>query len=138
MSKRFPILILLIAAAMAFTACSPQPAVEVQGQWDGTANVAGASVPVGFTVDRDYQVSDSDFNFDYDDGYLSYKVSSEVKGNRLSLQATASSPDGTLTFMIDANVDGNTMTGEYSLRGVDSKGKEFITVTGSFKATRAD
>ena len=53
MSKRFPILILLIAAAMVFTACSPQPAVEVQGQWDGTANVAGASVPVGFTVDRE-------------------------------------------------------------------------------------
>lgn len=137
MSKRF-LLLVLFAAAIVFTACSPQPAVAVQGQWAGTANVAGASVPVGFTVDRDYQVSDSNFHFDYDDGYVSYTVSSEVKGNRLSLLATASSPDGTLTFTLDASVEGNTMTGEYNLRGVDSQSKEFMTVSGSFKATRTD
>lgn len=140
MSKRFP-LFFLIAAAMFFTACSPQPAVEVQGHWSGElsrSGLSGNSVPIDFTVDRNYQVSDSDFNFAYDDGYVSYKVSSEVKGNQLTLSAIATSADGTLTFALDASVNGNTMSGEYNLRGVDSTGKEFLMVGGSFTATRTD
>ncbi len=137
MLKRLP-LFALIVLSVVLSACSQPPAAEVQGQWAGNLAVNGSSVPVGFTVDPSYQVTDSDFHLSYSGYGLDYEVTSRVEGNTLSVDAKATSDDGTLTFSLRAKVIGDTMTGTYSLRGVPSSDTGGFEVDGSFTANRVD
>ncbi len=135
MLKRLP-LFALIVLSVTLSACSQAPSPEVQGRWSGNIDPQGSSVPVTFTINPDYEVSDSDFNLDYSGYGVDFHVSSHVEGNRLSIDATATSASGTLTFALRAEVVGDTMTGSYVLRGLDSGGTEVLKVEGSFTAKR--
>lgn len=129
--------LLLVLFPLVLAACGqPQPSPEVQGQWEGNISAMGSSVPVRFTVDREYRVEDSSFHLTYPGGYIDYSVTSTVVGNSLSIDAVASSPDGKLTFTLRASVTDDRMTGNYELVGVDKNGTEFLTAKGTFNATR--
>lgn len=134
--KRLPSL-LLVALPLLLSACADQrPSPELLGQWSGEVKALGASLPLDFTVDRDYRVQDGDFHFTYSDSYLDFSVTSTVTGNTLKVDAVASSADGTLTFQLRATVAGDTLSGTYSLIGRDGSGNEFLNAGGSFTATR--
>ncbi|MFA5567808.1 MAG: hypothetical protein WC972_04090 [Trueperaceae bacterium] len=135
MLKRLPLFVLIVLS-VTLSACSQAPAPEVQGRWSGSVGPQGSSVPVTFTIDPDYQVSDGDFHLNYSGYGVDYEVTTHVEGNKLSIDAKASSASGTLTFALRAEVVGDTMTGSYILRGVDSSDNEVLRIEGSFTATR--
>ncbi len=135
MRTSFQRLFILAVAALPLVlgACSgPAPSPEVQGEWSST------TLPMTLTVDRNYQVANGDFHLEWEGGFLDYTVTSRVTGNTLEVDARAATAEGSLTFTLRASVEGDTMTGRYSLVGVTSGGSEFFRAEGSFSATRVD
>ena len=130
--KRLPLLLLLVFPLVLAACSDPAPSPEVQGRW------ASTTLPLTLTVDRDYNVANSDFHLEWDGGFLDYTVSTRVTGNSLTVTAVASTADATLTFRLNASVDGDIMRGDYSLVGVTSGGSEFLRASGSFSASRVD
>ncbi len=134
MFKRFlPPVLLAIAAVM--TACSPQ-AVDASGDWSGSVQTGGVSTPVAFTVGDDNRVASQDFHLSYGDQFIDYEVTSSVVGDRFSLDAHATTADGTATLTVRAQITENTMTGTYSFDIVPNTGTP-LHFDGSFTVTRS-
>lgn len=133
--KRLPLvltsaLILLLAACSNEAPASP----ELTGQWAGSVN-AMVPVPVEFEIGEDGHVFEQSFELTHEGETLAVDVSSHADGRSIHIIVTATHTNGDrLDFVLNGAVDGDTLSGDYSLTVL--LGGDSASYTGSFTFTR--
>ncbi len=121
----------LLAFLFVLAACSQPEPVDVSGAWTGQLDNAGT---VSFTVDDENQIDPYDFFVTYEADTFDFEVSSSVRGDRFTFDAVARTLDTTGRLNVVATVEGNGMTGKYTLSYEGPDGT--VSVTGTFTAHR--
>lgn len=138
--KRITIALALVLT-LVLAACSPQnqEAAALAGDWAGDLQIAGATVPVAFTVDARGEIDDSTFHLAVEGENFSYRVDSSVFNSRILIDASASADGvGEATFNLDGQIGDEEISGTYELEGylLTGDGRVTLEQSGTFSISR--
>ncbi|MFA5552321.1 MAG: hypothetical protein WDA03_11985 [Trueperaceae bacterium] len=129
--KRLPLL-LIAALTLLLAACSqPTASPELEGEWAGNVGV----LPVSFEVQPGGYVYANSFRIEHDGETLTVDVSSQADGTSIVISVVAVHSNGdSMTFTLNGEVNGNTLSGDYQLTVVVNG--ESSTASGTFSLNR--